>query len=150
MVLVASALALVAAGCGAQTHPNEPRPQVPTRVSVTLSSRGLIVQPSRIAFGPEEKQQIPQNQNHPQPPIKTRKPLDVIFVIANQTRHDSVLHLGGGPESQTLVASSPATFQTQLPTGRYPLSADGVPGGGDPALAVGPYRASSQNDVLLP
>jgi hypothetical protein len=149
---VGCALALVAAGCGAQTHPNEPRPQVPTRVSVTLSPRGLVVQPTRIAFGPEPKQQIPQNQNHPQPPIKTKKPLDVIFVIANQSRHDSRLRIEGVPkevESEPLVASSPGTFQTTLPTGEYTLRAAGVPRG-DSSLAVGPYRASSENEVLLP
>ena len=125
---------------------------MPTRVSVTLSPRGLVVQPPRIAFGPEPKQQIPQNQNHPQPPIKTKKPLDVIFVIANQTRHDSRLRIEGVPkeaESEPLLASSPGTFQTSLPTGEYTLRAQGVPSG-DSTLAVGPFRASSENDVLLP
>jgi hypothetical protein len=148
-----AALALAAAGCGAQSHPNEPRPQVPTRVSITLGSRGLVVQPPRIAFGPEPKQQIPQNQNHSQPPIKTKKPLDVIFVIANQTRQDSLLRIEGVPkevESEPLLASSPTTFQTELPTGKYTLRAEGIPSRGGSTLAVGPYRASSENDVLLP
>jgi hypothetical protein len=151
-VAIVGALALAAVGCGAQSHPNEPRPQVPTRVSVTLSQRGLVVQPTRIAFGPEPKQQIPQNQNHPQPPIKTKKPLDVIFVIANQTREESVLRLESGSEeveSQPLTASSPSTFQAALTTGQYRLRAAGVPSRGA-TLGVGPYRASSQNDVLLP
>jgi hypothetical protein len=145
-------LALAAAGCGAQSHPNEPRPQVPTRVSVTLSPRGLVVQPPRIAFGPEPRQQIPQNQNHPQPPIKTKKPLDVVFVIANQTRQESVLRLESAAaedESQPLTASSPSTFQTTLPSGRYTLRAAGIPSHGA-TLAVGPFRASSENEVLLP
>lgn len=151
--LVAAAAALAAVGCGASTHPNDPRPQVPTRVSVTLGSGGLIVQPTRIAFGPERHQQIPQNQNHPQPPIKTMRPLDVVFVIANQTDRDSALQVHGSSrevESKPVLAHSPGSFQTELPTGSYFLTAKGVSTSGAPTLAVGPYRASSQNDLLQP
>ena len=59
--LAALILAFVGAGCGAQTHPNEPRPAVPTRVSVTIGENGVVVKPSTIGMGPEKHQQLPQN-----------------------------------------------------------------------------------------
>jgi hypothetical protein len=153
VVGVVALLALAAAGCGAESHPNEPRPAAPTRVSVTLSSKGITVAPAKVAFGPERNQQIPQNQNHPQPPIKTDKSLNVIFVIANQTSRDSTVVVHGDPDevnSIRIPAGSPGTFQTELPTGSYQVAAAGVPGDSAEQLKVGPYRASSENDVLLP
>ncbi len=148
---VLGVLAALAAGCGAQTHPNGPRPQVATRVAVTIGPHGVIVQPGRIGFGPEKSQQIPQNQNHAQPPIKTKAPLTVVLVAANQTGTPSHLELHGrvSANSGPIPARSPGTMQTDLPAGTYTVSAAGVPGGAG-KLVVGPYRASSKNDVLLP
>lgn len=145
-------LALAAAGCGAQSHPNEPRPQVASRVSVTITPSGVIVQPTRIGVGPERTQQIPQNQNHPQPPIKTDAPLDAVFVAANQTGEETKLVLRGprDAESNPIPATSPGTLQTDLPTGTYVIAAAGLPGARPGKLVVGPYRASSENDILLP
>lgn len=146
--LVAAALALGALGCGAEERVNEPRPQVASRVSVTLGQKGMTVMPKAIGVGPEKSQQIPQNQNHPQPPIKTKAPQSVVFVLTNQTGEDTELRISGprDVESGPMVANSPGSFQTDLPTGVYTLRA-----GGDSArFAVGPYRASSDNDVLLP
>ena len=152
--MAASALALLAfAGCGAESHPNEPRPQSPTRVSVTISDKGVIVQPVEIGIGKEKSQQIPQNQNHPQPRIEgDERPLDVIFVAANQTDTDSKLEVDGPKEatSAPVYASSPGTFQAQLPAGTYTISAAGIPGAEPAKLVVGPVRTSSENDVLLP
>ncbi|MBS1679520.1 MAG: hypothetical protein JST08_19270 [Actinobacteria bacterium] len=149
--LAALILALVGAGCGAETHPNEPRPAMPTRVSVTIGHSGIVVIPHSIGMGPERHQQLPQNQNHPQPPIRTQAPLNVVFVTANQTNKKSKLVIRG-PQRATsprIYARSPATFATELPTGSYTIAAAGARGA--PAtLKVGPYRASSKNDLLLP
>ena len=152
MVACLIGAALLAAGCGAERHANEQRPQGSTRVSVTIGPDGVIVDPPRIAFGPEKTQEIPQNQNHPEPPIKTDVPLDVTFVAANQTTRDSELVIQGATDasSEPIFAHSPGTFQIDLPTGTYTVSARGIPGGRTGRLSVGPYRASSQNDVLLP
>jgi hypothetical protein len=153
VVGVVALAGLAVAGCGAETHPNNQRPQVPTRVSVTLGANGLTVDPGTVAFGPERTQQIPQNEDHKQPPIKTDKPLNVVFVIANQTAHDSTVVVHGDPDevnSVRIPAGSPGTFQTELPTGTYRVTAAGVPGDDTEQLRVGPYRASSENDVLLP
>jgi len=148
--VLAAALALAAAGCGASSHANDPRPSPPTRVSVTINPGGITVQPRKVAFGPEPTQQIPQNQDHPQPPIKSRKPLVVVFVVANQTGATTSVRLRGSKEMDfgKVLARSPETFQTELPTGSYTVTADGI--AASDQLAVGPYRASSQNDVLLP
>lgn len=149
--MVVAALAI--AGCGAESHPNEPRPQSPTRISVTLNDSGVVVTPIRVAFGPERSQQIPQNQNHAQPPIKTKKPLQVVFVIANQTDHPTWLQVHGRPKdvaSPPIPPNSPATYPAELPTGSYYVTADKVSTDNEPILHIGPVRTSSENDVLLP
>jgi hypothetical protein len=142
---------LTAVGCGSEEHPNEPRPQPPTRVSVTITPKKITVQPPRIAFGPEPKQQIPQNQHAGQPKIRSRTPVDVIFVVANLTEKDSKLIVRGPKDlsSQLLVANGNGSQLNSLPTGSYNVTAQGIPA--PPAsFDVGPYRTSSQNDVLLP
>src|SRR5271156_6279303 len=143
-------LALVGTGCGAESHPNEPRPAVPTRVSVTIGKSGIVVKPAVIGVGPEKHQQLPQNQNHQQPPIKTQAPLDVVFVTANQTTKDSKLVIRGPHQatSPQVNANSPGPFAAELPTGSYTVAAAGEHGAPAP-LKVGPYRASSKNDLLL-
>ena len=147
------AAALLAIGCGAESHPNEPRPQSPTRVSVTISDNGVIVSPHRIAFGRERTQQIPQNQDHPQPRRDTREPLNVVIVIANQSERRANLEVRAGTtllSSGPIPPASPVSFQTRLKTGAYTLAAAGIPGEPTTKLAVGPVRSSSENDVLLP
>jgi hypothetical protein len=148
-------LALLAAGCGAESHPNEQRRQGPLRVSITITPKAITVQPTAIGAGPARTQQIPQNQNHPQPEVRGDRdpsPLTVAIVIANQTRSDSKLELRGPRDvsSVAIPAGSPATLQTDLPTGTYVVGAANVPGARLGKLTVGPFRASSQNDVLLP
>jgi hypothetical protein len=149
---VIGVVALALAGCGAETHPNEQRPQVATRVSVTISEGAVTVQPGGIGMGPDRTQQIPQNQNHPQPPIKTDAPLDVVFVASNQTGTDSKLEVIGPTDATSgpLPAGSPGSFQTSLPSGTYVITAPDLPSARPGKLVVGPYRASSENDVLLP
>lgn len=150
---VGGALALsLIAGCGAESHPNEPRPQSPRRVAITITRKAVIVQPTAIAEGPERTQQIPQNQNHPQPPIKSKAPLDIVLVAANQTGTNSRLVLRGPKDvsSGPILARTPGTLQTALPTGAYAVGAAGIPSARPGKLVVGPFRASSQNDILLP
>jgi hypothetical protein len=140
-------------GCGESRHANQQRPNVSTRVSVTVNDREVIVQPGEIGQRAESTQEIPQNVEHPEPPIKTTKPLDITFVAANQTATDMKLKVRGHgreDESETIYARSPGSFQVSLPTGSYTLTAVGMPGAHPAHLTVGRYRASSQNDVLLP
>ena len=146
------ALALAALGCGAEEHVNEPRPSPPTRVSVAISSDSITVQPSRIGFEPERTKLIQQNRKQAQPPIRTNEPLDVVFVSANLTDTESKLEIHGPKDvtSNPLVANGNSSYLASLPTGSYTVTAAGIPGAKSARLQVGPYRASSQNDVLLP
>lgn len=145
--------ALIAAGCGVEEHANEPRPQPPTRVSVTVADDSITVQPRRIAIGPEPTQQIPQNVDAGQPPVDSDAPLDVVLVAANLTDVDSKLEVrgpGANTSSQLLTANGAITLQAQLPTGVYTVSAADIPGAEPGRLVVGPFRSSSENDILLP
>lgn len=147
------ALALLGSGCGAEEHPNDPRPQPPTRVSVAISDGEVSVQPPRIGIGPEPTQQLPQNQHARQPSVRSKAPLNVVLVAANLTGVDSHLELRGAGKSltsQPLYAGSNVTLQAILPTGVYAVSAAGIPDAKPAKLVVGPYRSSSENDVLLP
>ena len=145
--------ALLVAGCGESRHANEQRPSPSTRVSVRVSPKEVVVQPLSVATGPEKTQQIPQNQNDPQPAIKKSKaPLDVVFVTTNQTGKDLRLRVHGAKEAESgvIYANSPGSFSTSLPAGSYTISVAGMPGAQPAHLTVGSFRASSQNDVLLP
>jgi hypothetical protein len=152
MACVLGALAISVAGCGAEEHVNEQRPQAPTRVSVTITREAITVAPVAIGTGPDHTQQIPQNQNTSQPPIRTKAPLNVVFVTANLTDADSKLKIEGprSVESEEIFANSNDSFLVDLPAGTYTVSATGVSGAKPATLSVGSYRASSQNDVLLP
>lgn len=149
---VVVALGLASAGCGAEEHPNEARAQPPTRVSVTVTPKAITVQPPRIAIGPEPTQQIPQNQHAAQPQVRSKAPLDVVFVSANMTDFDSRLEIRGPKNirSGPLVANGNGSMLTSLPTGKYTVSAADIPGAKAVDFTVGPYRSSSQNDLLLP
>ena len=142
------------AGCGESRHANDQRPNVSIRVSVVINPDEVIVQPLKIAMGPEKFQQSPQNQNYPQPPLKNSKgPLDVTFVVANQTPRDAtvqILKRSRALKGAKVFARSPSSFQIDLPTGIYTIAAAGVPGVRPARLKVGSFRASSQNDVLTP
>ncbi len=145
--------ALVVAGCGASTHPNEQRPALSARISVVIQPNEVIVRPGSVGEGPEESQQIPQNEGQPQPRIKgDEKPMAVTIVAANQTGEDARLVIRGAKEWKPgpVFARSPATYQTALPTGRYTVVAADVKGARPGHFTVGPYRASSQNDLLTP
>lgn len=149
---IVAVLVVLAAGCGAESHVNDPRPQVATRVSVTVSEKAITVDPQGIGKGEERDQQIPQNQNEKQPRIDTDAPLDVVFVAANQTGIDSELEVRGpsSANSGPLLANSPATFQADLEAGTYTITAADIPSARPGKLVVGDFRASSENDVLLP
>lgn len=107
------ATALLVAGCGESRHANEQRPSPSTRVSVRVSPKEVTVQPLSVATGPEKTQQIPQNQNDQQPPIhRSKAPLDVVFVTANQTEKDLHLRIPGAEdaESDVIYAHSSGSF----------------------------------------
>jgi hypothetical protein len=152
LALAAVVAAAVLVGCGESRHANEQRSQVSRRISVTIGPKQLTVQPAKIGVEAEKTQEIPQNEVHPAPPIKSKAPLDITVVAANQTAIDTKLKITGAKsgESDTIYAHSPGTFGFNLPAGKYTISAVGMPDAQPGHLTVGSYRESSQNDVLLP
>src|SRR5258705_1136418 len=92
----------------------------------------------------------PQNQHVRQPPIRSKAPVDVVFVAANLTDFDSRLEVHGpkqDAQSELLVANGNISLLTSLPTGVYTVSAADIPAAKPARLMVGPYRTSSQNNV---
>lgn len=146
------ALALTAAGCGVETHENVGRPAVATRISVAVTDSSITVEPGRVGSGPEPTQQIPQNHDAGQPQVQGNGPLTVAIVAANLTDSDTRLVLRGPSEVSLdrLVANGNGTLLTDLDEGTYTVTAAGLPDATPAKLAVGSYRTSSQNDVLLP
>jgi hypothetical protein len=146
------ALALLGTGCGAQNHANGPRPPAPTRVSVSITRNAVTVLPAAIGVGSDPTQQVPQNKGTPQPDIPGKASLNVVFVVANLTDFDSSLQIRGPKDagSGAMVANGNGIYQLDLPTGLYTIGAADIPSAKPARLVVGPYRASSQNDVLLP
>jgi len=151
MVTALGALAFLV-GCGAEERTNDPRSSPSSRVSVTIGPDKVTVQPPAIGLGPDRTQQIPQNVHSRQPPIRTNAPLNVTIVAANLTDFDSHLEIHGQRDATSgpLVANGNGTLHIDLPTGVYTIAAADIPGAKPGRLAVGPFRASSQNDLLLP
>lgn len=146
-------VALAATGCGVQEHPNEQRPSPSARVSVVVTDSGVSVQPKEVGVGPEPKSQLPQNHDAKQPRFHAGGPLDVVMVAANLTDTDSeIVVRGNGTEKslENLYGNSNGSFEAALRPGTYTISASGIPRAKSARLLIGDYRASSENDVLLP
>ena len=147
---LAALILAVVAGCGAETPSQRTPPRGRHPGQRDDRQRRHRRQPPVIGVGPEKSQQLPQNQNHPQPPIKTQAPMDVVFVTANQTGKDSKL-LIRGPSRSPHPRSTPTARPPMPPTAdRQVHDRRRRPKGAPATLKVGPYRASSKNDLLLP
>lgn len=152
LACVLGALAIAAAGCGVEEHANNPRPQIPTDVSVSVTDSGITLVPDLVGIG-DKQAQLPQNAGQPQPERATNAPLTVIFTVANQTATDTRLEVRGPGRSGVsgpMVAHGNGHYEVNLPTGVYAVSAADIPAAGSARLSVGPVRTSSENDVLLP
>jgi hypothetical protein len=150
--LGALALALAVAGCGAQEHVNDPRPPIPTEITVSISDKSVNVQPADVGIAGKNQQPTSQNEGQTNPEISSNHPLDVVFTIANLTDVDTHLEIEGPKDgtSPIVVSSGTAQYQISLPTGAYLVSAADIPSAVAAHLNVGPDRVSSQNDLLLP
>lgn len=123
------ALAMVAMGCGAEDHPNTPRPPVPLEVSAKVGKDRVNISPSEFGAGL------------------------AVFTISNQTEDVVQLALDGPTEavSDPIEAGAVMTgFKVAMEEGAYEASA-GAESSATPAeLVIGPERASSQNELLIP
>src|SRR5215211_6789397 len=115
-------LALAAAGCGAEDHPNEPRPAVPLEVSTKVGDDKVVVSPSRLGAGL------------------------AVFTISNQTDDIVQLALAGPIEAGGVTD----TFKVAMEEGLYEVSAGAEASSRPAELTIGPTRKSSQNELLLP
>jgi hypothetical protein len=150
-VLLALPLALFVAGCGAEDHPNEPRPPQAVEVTASISDNRLSVEPNQVGFG-DSDQPMSQNRDQPQAELSSSRPLTISFTVSNLTDYNTALQIEG-PASETtelVIAQGTNSFKIDLPTGDYIVFAEGVPGTPRTGFSIGPERPSSQNDLLLP
>lgn len=119
--------ALLAAGCGSEDFPNEPRPPAPVELSAKVDDRKVTVVPDEIGAG-----------------LAT-------FTISNQSRDDVELAFDGpnGATTDEIPAGGVGAVQFELETGDYTIEPS-VPTISDGRMTVGPERPSAQNELLLP
>ena len=140
---------LLAAGCTAESRPNDPRPPIVPVVSVAVTEKGIEVAPRGVGLPGESTPNINQNRNAPENQGELGGPLVVNFRISNQIRRAVPLRLEGPVErTYALAPASPDSFLVGLETGIYRLSS---PASAETArLLVGPSRVSSSGDLLTP
>lgn len=146
------AFGLIAAGCGTEDHPNDPRPALPIEVTAAISEGRLSVEPNSIGFRNGGSQQaLNENEGQSNPELSSDLPITVSFTVANLTTTDTALQISGAVDrrSPPILASGTGDFKLELPTGEYTVSAVGV-SQTETTFNVGPVRVSSQNDLLLP
>jgi hypothetical protein len=147
------ASALLVAGCGAETHANDPRPPSPAEVTASISQKAVSVQPIAVGTANGAGQQaMNQNEGQNGPQISSKTPLTVSFTIANLTNFRTQLEIQG-PVSKTsppLLAQGTANFKANLPTGTYKITAADIPAATAATFKIGPVRTSSANNLLLP
>lgn len=121
------AASVLAAGCGAEEFPNDPRPPAPVELSAKVDDRKVTVVPDEVGAG-----------------LAT-------FTISNQSDDAVTLAFDGPTDVGTdeIPAGGVGAVQFMLETGTYEIEAN-VPTISDGAMVVGPERPSAQNDLLLP
>lgn len=118
------------AGCGAEDHPNDPRPPAAVELSGKIDDRRVVFAPSEVGAGLAQ------------------------ITISNQSSDDVGLEFLDGVgkkagETNEIAAGSVGTIQLELKEGDYEVtpSVSTISSG---TLAVGPERESAQNELLLP
>jgi hypothetical protein len=127
LLAAAGVAALAAAGCGAEDHPNDPRPPAPIELSAKVDNQKVVVSPDKVGAGLAD------------------------VTIANLNDDDVNLTFVGPADQAVdpILAGGITSVKLNLEQGRYELRSDDdslKPG----ILTVGPERPSAQNDLLLP
>jgi hypothetical protein len=119
--------ALALAGCGAEDHPNDPRPPAPVELSARIDDGKVVLAPSKTGAGL------------------------AVITVSNQSSDNVQLDFSGPSRGETseIAAGGVGTVQLQLKEGDYTVepSVGSISAG---TLTVGPERPSAQNDLLLP
>jgi hypothetical protein len=123
--VVVALSALGVAACGEEDFENNPRPPAPISLTARIGDGGVSVGPQDVGAGLAN------------------------ITISNQTADPATLVLDGPTDdsSDEIVAGGTGSMKVKLEEGEYQVSNDGA---GVAKLTVGPERASSQNDLLLP
>lgn len=151
-ILAATGVLALAAGCGSESHPNDPRPPLAAEVTVSITDNTISAEPGAVGVKSENDANLTGNQEK-QPNADPKEPLVVNFTIVNTTDTDTTLEIHGGglrKSSGPLVARGNNVYKVALPTGDYTLEAADLPGATPAQFTVGKKRISSQNDLLLP
>jgi hypothetical protein len=126
--------ALLVAGCGSSSKfKNDARPPTPVQLTGVVTDKEVTISPRRVGGGP------------------------VILIVSNQTQMAHTITLEGGGNTDTVGPIPPldtAQLQQTLKPGSYTVKAGSKqattreikPG----TLTVGPDRASSSDQLLLP
>jgi len=129
------ALMLAASGCGDEDFANEPRPPTAVELSAVIHDEGVTISPSREGAGP------------------------VLITFANQTDRAHTITVEGEDVVERTAPIQPedtATIQKTLRPGTYEVRAGSsravdIEDQIRPAtLTIGPERADSNRDLLLP
>jgi hypothetical protein len=131
LLVVGSVTALaagLAAGCGAEDHANDPRIPSPVEVTAKVDDENVDVSPDEVGAGL------------------------VVMTISNQSADPVQIGVDGptAGESTGIEPGGVGSFKFNFEEGDYEVS-PGKESRARPAqLTVGPERASSQNELLLP
>ena len=129
MASALAAIAVTAAGCGSDDHPNDPRPAKPIEVTARVDNDVVEVSPSKFGAGL------------------------VVFTISNQSDGAAALTVDGpvAASSQTLEPGAVSDdFKVDLQEGTYEVTGGEESQAKPQELVVGPARPSAQDELLLP
>jgi hypothetical protein len=118
----------VIAGCGADDHPNDPRPASSIEVTAKVDNEKVDVSPDEFGAGL------------------------VVMTISNQSQDPVQIGVEGptAGESGAIQPGGVGSFKFDFEQGDYEVSPGDDSDARPALLAVGPDRASSQNELLQP
>ena len=122
-------LGFAAAGCGAEDHPNDPRPPKPIEITARVDDDVVDVSPDEFGAGL------------------------TVFTISNQSGSTVELTLDGpvAAASQPIEPGSVTDdFKIELQEGDYEVTGGSESSAKPAELVIGPERPSSQDELLLP
>lgn len=126
MVLAVALCAVALTACGRDDFENEPRPALPSEISVEIGKKGVTVSPSEFGAGLAN------------------------FTIVNLADTATVLTVNGPTEFETeeIAPGTNRIVKQEVTTGEYEASADAA--AAPFQFEVGPDNPSAQHDLLLP
>ena len=127
-------------GCGADDHPNEPRPAKPITVTAIISESAVSLSPD--GYDADDR-------------LAPKEDLGaglVTVTVTNQSEERVPLVIRGPVDksSRTMTPGSTAELQVDLKPGDYRVEAGDSTTIDSSPLHIGPARKSSQNELLLP